>query len=69
MGCGEVQQAKLELLTLALFYVRRWVEEQMARGEDTLEMEDLHSGWGEAGQGGEAGGEEDGQGEVEILDD
>ena len=45
----------------------------MARGEDTLEMEDLQSGWGEsggeAGQGGEAGGEEGGQGEVEILDD
>jgi hypothetical protein len=70
---SSLKPAKLEHLTLALFYVRRWVEEQMARGEDTLEMEDLQSGWGEnggeAGQEGEAGGEERGQGEVEILDD
>jgi len=70
---SSLKPAKLEHLTLALFYVRRWVEEQMVRGEDTLEMEDLQSGWGEnggeAGQEGEAGGEERGQGEVEILDD
>ena len=70
---SSLKPAKLEHLTLALFYVRRWVLEQMARGDDAIEMEDLVAGWGEkgegeAGGGGEADKEEDCQDEVEIFE-
>ena len=47
---SSLEPANLEHLTLALFYVCRWVKEQMARGEELLEMDELHEDW--AGQGG-----------------
>jgi hypothetical protein len=64
---SSLKPAKLEHLTLALFYVRRWVEEQMARGADAIEMEDLEAEWGGKAGGGEAVAEQDGQGGVEII--
>ena len=67
---SSLEPANLEHLTLALFYVCRWVKEQMARGEEALEMDDLTGEWEEErGEGGavtDLERQEDGE-DVEIV--